>query len=104
MYAIVDIKGQQIKVEKGRWIKTPKLNINDNESIELDKVLAFNDGTNSLVGSPYLSDVKVKAKVLDTKKDKKIIVFKYKKRKDYRRKYGHRQEYSKVLIENIEKS
>ncbi len=102
MYAIVNIKGEQFKVEKGRWITTPKLGIETDESVEFNQVLMYNDGNETFIGQPYLDNIKIQGKVLNNFRDKKVIVFKYKKRKHYRRKRGHRQHLSKVMIENIE--
>jgi len=104
MYAIVDIRGKQFKVEKGVWILAPKLENKEGETVEFDQVLVYNDDKDTFVGQPYIEGAKIKGKVLGDIKDKKVIVFKYKKRKDYRKKQGHRQQYTKVMIENIQKN
>ncbi len=105
MYAIINILGKQYKVEKDRWLLVPKMEKEEGDSLELDQVMMFHDGKKAVVGKPYVKNVTVQAKVLQPLfKDKKIVVFKYKKRKDYRRKQGHRQQYTKIMIEDIKKT
>lgn len=104
MYAIVNIKGQQFKVEEGRWILTPLMDQKSGDPVEFDQVLLYKDDKSTLIGEPYLKNVKIKAKVVNSLKGKKVLIFKYKKRKDYRKKQGHRQNYTKVMIEHIEKA
>lgn len=104
MYAIIKYQGHQFKVEKDRWLLVPKIKeAKEGDSVDIDNVLIFKDDKESHVGAPYLSNVTVKAKVVEPLiKDKKVIVFKYKRRKDYRKKQGHRQQFSKILIEDIQ--
>ncbi len=105
MYAIVKIQGKQYKAEKGRWILVPRIDAEEGSDLEFDQVLIYHDDKVVNVGLPFVKDIKVKAKVLDPLvKDKKIIVFKYKRRKDYRKKRGHRQQFTKILIEDISKN
>ena len=101
MYAIVDIAGQQFKVEKDSKIFVNRLHAEEGASLSLDKVLLVdNDGTVK-VGSPYVEGVVVKATVLEHLKGKKVIVFKMKRRKGYSKKNGHRQFLTQIKIEVI---
>lgn len=101
MYAIVESGGMQFKVEKDSRIRIPKLDAEPGSEVRLDKVLALSDGGNFHVGSPYVKEAQVKAKLLIHAKHEKIIVYKFKRRKNYRRKRGHRQDYSELLITEI---
>ncbi len=101
MYAIVDIAGQQFKVEENSKHYVPKLDVEVNKSVTFDNVLLFSDGKTTSVGAPSVKGVKVKAKVLEHLKDDKVIVFKKKRRKGYRIKNGHRQQLSRIEITNI---
>ncbi len=105
MYAIVDIAGQQFKVEAGMTIFVNRLAAEKGASVEFDKVLLVDADGQVKLGAPYVDGAKVTATVLDdTCKGKKVLVFKKKRRKGYRRKNGHRQYFSKVLIKNIVKA
>ena len=101
MYAVLKTGGKQYKVSEGDVIFVEKLEADVDSTIELTEVLAEanDDGLN--VGSPLVEGAKVVCKVLAQDKAKKIIVFKYKAKKDYRRKQGHRQPYTKLQIEQI---
>ncbi len=103
MYAIIQTGGKQYKVSPGDEIKVEKINEDPGTEITLDKILAISTDEGLEVGRPYLEDKKVKAKVMRHGKNKKIIVFKFKRRKNYKRKKGHRQLYSIIKIEEIEK-
>jgi large subunit ribosomal protein L21 len=101
MYAIVEIAGQQFKVEKDRYVYTHRLEAEEGSNITFDKVLLVdNDGTVQ-IGAPVVSGVTISAKVLEHLKGEKVIIFKKKRRKGYKRKNGHRQYLTKVLIEDI---
>ena len=101
MYAIVESGGMQFKVEKDSRVLIPKLDAEPGSEIRLDKVLALSDGNNFHVGSPYVKEAQVKAKLLVHGKHEKLVVYKFKRRKNYRRKRGHRQDYSELLITDI---
>jgi len=101
MYAIIETGGKQIKVEEGQTIYVEKLNVADGETVTFDKVL-FVGGDNVKVGTPYVEGATVIGKVEKHGRQKKIIVFKYKPKKNYRKKQGHRQPYTKVTIEKIQ--
>lgn len=101
MYAIVEIAGQQFKVEKGRTVYTNRLVGEANAALVFDKVLLVdNDGVIS-VGAPTVSGASVKATILDHLKGEKVIVFKKKRRKGYVKKNGHRQALTKIKIDEI---
>lgn len=101
MYAIAEIQGTQVKVAKDAEIDVPRLDKATGEKITLQNVLLIADRGKTLVGKPYIEGARVEASVVSHFKGKKIIVFKYKAKKNYRRKKGHRQQYSKLLILNI---
>jgi large subunit ribosomal protein L21 len=101
MYAIVEIAGQQFKVEKGRSIYTNRLEGETNAVLVFDKVLLVdNDGTIS-VGAPTVSGASIRATILEHLKGEKVIVFKKKRRKGYVKKNGHRQYLTKIQIDEI---
>ena len=100
MYALMDFKGKQYRAEKGAVLEVDRIDADVGSTFDIDSVLLLSGDTVS-VGAPYLPGVKVKAVVEDHKKAKKIIVFKYKSKKDYRRKQGHRQQYSVIKIQDI---
>lgn len=102
MYAVFDTGGKQHRVSAGDLIDVEKIDVPVGETIEFgDVLLLTTDDGNTEIGSPYLADVKVVGEVVDQIKDKKIIVFKSKRRKGYKRKLGHRQKYTRLRIENI---
>jgi len=102
MYAIVEIAGQQFKVEKDQQIFVHRLDSKEGEKVTFDNVLLIEAGGKVKVGSPNLSGAKVTAKVLEHLKGDKVVVFKKKKRKGYRVKNGHRQYLSKIEIQKID--
>ena len=101
MYALVDINGKQYKAEKGTVLKIDRISQETGDKIEFQSVLLVSGSKDVKVGAPYVDGVSVKATVTDQGKDKKVVVFKYKKRKGYRKKYGHRQPYSLIKIDDI---
>jgi large subunit ribosomal protein L21 len=100
MYAIIETGGKQYKVEKGNKIHVEKLDAEVGSEVSFDALLTAS-GKTIKVGKPTVKDVKVTAKVVEHNKEKKIIVFKYKSKKNYRRKQGHRQPYSVIEILEI---
>ena len=100
MYALVEYKGKQYKAEKGALLKVDLIDAEPGSSINIDTVLLISDSSIK-VGNPYVEGAKVSATVESHEKDDKIIVFKYKPKKDYRRKQGHRQNYSIIRIDSI---
>ena len=105
MYALVEIKGKQYRVEPGVTITVDRVNLPpDSEEaapVEFESLLLVSDENGVRIGAPYLKGGKVKARVADHFRGRKVIVFKYKRRKNYRRKRGHRQHYTRLLIEEI---
>ena len=101
MYAIVENGGKQYRITEGETIQVERLEGNIGDLVYLDKVLALGSGNDLKVGSPYLEGARVKAKILDQGKGKKIIIYKYKPKKNYRRKKGHRQPFTRLFIEEI---
>jgi len=100
MYALVEFKGKQYKAEKGALLKVDKIDADPGTAINIETVLLVS-GEPVVVGSPYVEGAIVSAVVESHGKDDKIIVFKYKPKKDYRRKQGHRQEFSIIRIDDI---
>jgi large subunit ribosomal protein L21 len=101
MYAIVDIAGQQFKVEKDQTIFVHRLTNNEGENVKFDSVLLIENNGSVMVGAPTVSGASVSAKVLSHLKGDKVIVFKKKRRKGYQKSNGHRQQFSKIVIEGI---
>ena len=101
MYAVVDIAGQQFKVEENTKYYVPKLDTDVDKAVTFDNVLLFSDGKITTIGTPSVKGAKIKAKVLEHLQDGKVIVFKKKRRKGYRVKNGHRQQLSRIEVTNI---
>lgn len=101
MYAIVEIAGQQFKVEKDRKIFVNRLSQNEGDSVEFDRVLLIDNDGAVKIGAPTIEGAKVTAKVLEHLKGDKVIVFHKKRRKGYEKKNGHRQYLSQIQIESI---
>ena len=100
MYALIEFKGKQYKAEKGAMLKVDLIDAEPGTAINIETVLLVS-ADSVKVGDPYVKGAKVSAKVESHGKDDKIIVFKYKPKKDYRRKQGHRQNYSIIKVEEI---
>lgn len=100
MYAVIETGGKQVKVSKGDSIFVEKLDVKEGDKVTFDKVLLIG-GESSKVGAPYVANATVTAKVEKQGKGKKIVVFKYKNKTTYRKKQGHRQPYTRVIIESI---
>lgn len=101
MYAIIESCGKQYKVAEGDVVFFEKLDAEEGKKVTFDKVILVSEEGKVQVGNPYVKDVKVEGKVISHGKGKKIIVFKMKAKKNYRRKQGHRQPYTKVEITGI---
>lgn len=102
MYAVVSTGGKQYRVQEGDVLFVEKLNADVDSTVELTEVLAVSNGETLKVGTPVVEGAKVVAKVVAQGKSKKVTVFKYKAKKDYRKKNGHRQPYTKLVVEKIE--
>ena len=104
MYAVDETGGKQYKVSQGDVIQIEKLDLPIGDTVTLGKVLMAGEGADVSVGGPYLKGCKVTGEVTEQLKDKKILVFKKKRRKNYRRKNGHRQLLTRVKITDISKA
>ena len=104
MYAIIEACGRQYKVAEGDVVFFEKLDAEEGKKVTFDNVVLLADGDKIEVGSPFVKGAKVEGKVAEHGKGKKIVVFKYKPKKNYRRKQGHRQPYTKVEITSIKKA
>ena len=101
MYAVVATGGKQYKIKEGETLRIEKVDGNVGDTFTFDKVLLVADGDNLAIGQPALGGAMVSAHIVEQGKSKKILVFKYKRRKRYRRKQGHRQPFTAVKIDNI---
>jgi len=104
MFAIVNISGKQFRVTKGDQVKVPSLNTEAGKKVNFDQVLLTDDGKKVKVGTPLIKGLSVSGTVIDNGRDRKVVIFKKKRRKGYRRKNGHRQSYSLVQIDAISAS
>ncbi|PTM58279.1 50S ribosomal protein L21 [Desmospora activa] len=102
MYALIETGGKQYRVEEGQSVYIEKLAAAEGETVTFDKVLLVNKEDGTVIGTPVVEGAKVTGKVEKQGKAKKIVVFKYKPKKNYKRKQGHRQPFTKVVIESIE--
>lgn len=101
MYAVVETGGKQYKVSEGDLLTVEKLSVEEGEKVVLDKVLLYSNGDDMKVGAPYVEGAKVEADVVKNGKGEKIIIFKFKSKKNYRKKQGHRQPYTTIKIASI---
>jgi len=101
MYAVLSTGGKQYKVEAGEILRIEKISGAVGETVAFDKILMFSDGENVRVGTPLLEGIAVSGHIVQQEKAKKILVFKSKRRKNYRRKQGHRQPFTAVKIDSI---
>ncbi len=98
MYAVIESGGKQYRVQAGDIINVEKLDVTPGDTIEFDKVLVLSDGKAISIGTPIVENAKVYGNILENGKAEKVIIFKYKSKKDYRKKKGHRQPYTMVRI------
>lgn len=101
MYAVVETGGKQYKVSEGDVLTVEKLSADAGDKVVLDKVLLYSNGDDMKVGAPYVEGAKVEADVVENGKGDKIIIFKFKSKKNYRKKQGHRQPYTMIKIASI---
>lgn len=100
MYAIIESGGKQQRVEKGDRIKVEKLDVNVGDEVTLPVLLISDEGS-TLIGQPHVEGAQVEGRVIEQGKDKKVVVFHYKPKKDYRKKAGHRQPFTKIEVTGI---
>lgn len=101
MFAVIKTGGKQYKVQVGDILHIEKLIVEEGQKVTFDQVLLIDDNGKTLIGTPFIEDAQVKAEVIENFKDKKVIVFKKKRRKQYKRKRGHRQELTRIKVEEI---
>lgn len=101
MYAIIKTGGKQYKVSEGDVLFVEKIEANQGDVVTIDEVLACKKDNELVIGTPVVEGASVLAEVVKQGKAKKVVVFKYKAKKDYRRKQGHRQQYTKIVVEKI---
>ncbi len=103
MYAVIESGGKQYKVSEGTVLKVEKLEAASGDRLSIDKVLMINDENGNVkVGNPLVSNARVEVEVMEQGRDKKVVVFKYKRRKNYRKKQGHRQPFTRIKVLKIE--
>jgi large subunit ribosomal protein L21 len=101
MYAIIETGGKQYNVEVGNIIYVEKLDVADDAKVDFDKVLLISGDDNHKIGTPYLNGASVTASVIEHGKEKKVIVYKYKSKKSFHKKKGHRQPFTKLTVDKI---
>lgn len=101
MYAVIETGGFQFTVKEGEKLKIPKIEAKPKEEISFGKILLISKDNDPIIGTPFIKGAKIEAEVLNHGKDKKIVVFKFKRRVKYRRKKGHRQDFTEVQIKKI---
>ena len=101
MYAIAETSGQQFWFEVNRYYDIDRLNANEKDQITLEKVLLIKDQNSITIGKPYVKDAKIELEVVSHKRDKKVLVYKMRPKKKTRRKMGHRQELTRVMVKSI---
>jgi large subunit ribosomal protein L21 len=101
VYAVIESGGKQHKVTEGELLKVEKLEVEVGKEVTFDKVMMVSTGEKVLIGAPYVPNASVKAEVVEQGKHKKVMIFKFKRRKNYKRTQGHRQRYTAVRITAI---
>ena len=101
LYAIAETSGQQFWFEENKYYDVDRLNAKEKDKITLDKVLLLKDKESVTIGKPYVKDAKIELEVVSHKRDKKILVYKMRPKKKTRRKMGHRQELTRVMVKSI---
>ncbi len=101
MFAVIRTGGKQYRVQKGDILKVERLSKKQGKTVVFDEVLLIQDGKKTLIGTPLVDKAQVKAEVIENFKDDKVIIFKKKRRKQYQKKAGHRQELTRIKIEEI---
>ncbi len=103
MYALIEFAGKQFRVEEGDSIKVPYIDEKVGNKVTIDKILYLDDGKNKMVGTPLVSGVKIDGEITSHGRERKVVVFKFKRRKGYQKKNTHRQEYSMLKVGTLGK-
>ena len=103
MYALIEFAGKQFRIEEGSSIKVPYVDGKVGTKITIDKVLYLDDGKNKTVGTPLVSGIKIDGEITSHGRERKVVVFKFKRRKGYQKKNTHRQEYSMLKVGKLGK-
>ena len=103
MYALIEFAGKQFRIEEGSSIKVPYVDGKVGTKVTIDKVLYLDDGENKTVGTPLVPDVKIDGEIRSHERERKVVVFKFKRRKGYQKKNTHRQEYSMLKVGKLRK-
>lgn len=101
MYAIIESGGKQYRITEGQKVKIEKVSGNADDAISIKDVLAVNDGERTIVGTPYVEGATVSGRIIAQGKARKVTVFRYKRRKDVKKKKGHRQLFTEVIVDKI---
>jgi len=104
MYALIDYSGNQLLIKEGEQTKIPFLDKKVGTKLSFDNILYIDDGKTKKVGNPYVKSISIDAKIISHGREKKIIVFKKKRRKGYQRKNGHRQKFTMIQVDKLLKS
>ena len=104
MYALIEFAGKQFKVEEGSSIKVPYVDGKVGSKVNFEKIIYMDDGKNKMVGTPIVDGVKIDGKIISHGRERKVVVFKFKRRKGYQKKNTHRQEYSILKIGKVGKA
>jgi len=101
MYAVIETGGKQYRVQPGDTVVVEKLPGSAGDAVEFDQVLLLSDDENVAVGRPVVEGARVTGQIVEQGRDNKVIVYKFKRRKNYRRRYGHRQSFTAVVINDV---
>jgi len=101
MYAVFELSGFQYSAEEGEILKVPAQKVQTGDKIDITNVLLVKDDDNISVGTPYIDDAKIEAEIINSGKNDKVLIYKYKRRTKYRRTQGHRQAYNEIKINKI---
>ena len=101
MYALISLSGKQVKIEEGVNTKVPLQNGKIGSKIKLENILFFDDGKNQKIGNPYIKSLSFEAEIISHEKEKKILVYKKKRRKGYEKKRGHKQQFSVIKVDTL---
>lgn len=101
MYAVFQLSGFQYSAEEGDTLRIPLQTAKVGDKVDINDVMVINKGDDSVIGTPFIENAKIEAEVVDQGKDEKVMIYKYKRRTKYRRRQGHRQDFSEIKIKKI---